>query len=285
MSLMEVYFKCDKEVMSFCENLFRYNKQIELNWKTDKDWGNQLLFTEQNVDHVTTKLMAKAMVDVFIAHRLSHFIKFIIKKDYYYTNNDEIERILDLTYLIFKEADLQKRNFKDRQRPSKLLFTLFQSNIEHTTTIHFDSIVKFRLKTFRKILVEFVGLAIDEFKQEEDHQAFIDMLRKYIAKKETSFHEIHILQGKNFSFFKSDGKKFTTLELRRLMNEEPLYIVGLDIEELNLAPLIAIAPKKIFIYGDNPSEPKTLTVINVFQERVVFEPYSRFPFPDYLRTT
>jgi hypothetical protein len=45
---------------------------------------------------------------------------------------------------------------------------------------------------------------------------------------------------------------------------------------------VAMAPEKIKIYGDHPSEPKTLTVINVFQERVDFEPYNNFPFAFYL---
>jgi len=283
MSLVEVYFEREKEVISFCENLFRYNKEIELNWKTHEEWGNELQFTEQKFNHFLIKSMAKAMVDVFVAHRLSHFIKTIIKEKYYYTNADEIERILDLTYWIYKEADHQS-NIKSTPNPTEFLQALFITSIKNTMPIHFDSIVKFRLKSFQKILIEYVGLAIDEFKQEEDHQAFIDMLRKYIAKKETSYSKIHILQGKDFSFFNSNGKKFSKIELRRLMHEEPLYLVGLDIDELNLAPLIAIAPKEIIIYGDNPSEPKTLTVINVFQERVVFEPFSRFPFPHYLRT-
>lgn len=277
--MLEVYFKFEKEVISFCENLFRYNKQIELNWKTHKDWGNQLQFKAEILNDSTIESMARAMVDVYVTHRLFNTLKAIIRNDYYYSNTDEIEKILDLTHWIYKEAEL-----KNNLKPHQLLLSLFMKHIKNTSPIHFDSIVQFRLNSFRNLLLDYVGLAIDEFKQEEDHQAFIDMLRKYIAKKEPTYHEIHILQGKNFTFFKSSGKRFSTLELRSLMHEEPLYIVGLDIEELNLAPLIAIAPKKINIYGDNPSEPKTLTVINVFQERVTFEPFSRFPFPHYLGT-
>jgi len=282
MSLMEVYFECEKEVVTFCENLFRYNKQIEFNWKIHEEWGNQLQFIEQAINHDTVQSMAKAMADVFIEHRLANWLKTIIKEKYYYTDEDEIDRILELTYWIYQEADLHTPYFKNIPSPSKLLQHLFMKNTDQVTTIHFDSIVQFRLQSFKNILIEFVGLAIDEFKQEEDHQAFVDMLRKYIAKKESNHKEIHVLQGKDFTFFNENGKKFSNIELRRMIHEEPLYIVGLDVEELNLAPLIAIAPKKITIYGDNPSEPKTLTVINVFQERVVFEPSHRFPFPHAL---
>lgn len=40
------------------------------------------------------------------------------------------------------------------------------------------------------------------------------------------------------------------------MQEEPLYMVGLDEDEWNLAPLIAMCPETIYIYGDSPSDAK-----------------------------
>lgn len=277
--MLDIYFESDKEVIHFCESLFRYNKQIELKWKTNKDWGNHLYFDEDNINNETIEAMAKAMVDVFIAFRLSNEIKKLIQDKFYYTDHDEIDEILEHTYWGLKEEHPQINN---GTRPTQLLLSLFIENITNVTDIHFDSIVKFRLNVFKKQLLEYVGLAIDEFKQEEEHQSFIEMLRTYILKKKSTFNEIHVVQGQNFSFFRSNGKRFSTLELRNLMYQEPLYIVGLDINELNLAPLVAIAPQKIYIYGDHPSEPKTLTVINVFQERVYFESLSHFPFPQSL---
>src|SRR5690625_4575910 len=182
MLVLEVYFESDKEVISFCENLFRYNKKIELNWKTHKDWGNQLQFIEDVLNDYTIESIAKAMVDVFMIHRLSNIIKNIIKDKYYYQNTDEIERILDLTYWVYKDPDHKLKDIKNGPSPSKLLKKMFITNIKSTRPVHFDSIVEFRLKSFHTLLIDYVGLAIDEFKQEEDHQAFIDMLRKYIAK-------------------------------------------------------------------------------------------------------
>ncbi|WP_099158727.1 putative sporulation protein YtxC [Virgibacillus ndiopensis] len=280
--MLEVYFGSDKEVITFCEHLFRYNKQIELHWKTDKDWGNQLQLDYNLPDNETLETIAQSMVDVFKLHRLTDMIKNIIKDYYYYSNTDEMERIMDLTNWIFSGEDDDSLQVRKNQDPSQLLLSLFIANIKNTSTIHYDSIVKFRLKVFKDQLIHYVGLAIDEFKREEDHQAFVNTLRDYIAKKESGFNVIHVLQGSTFSFFRDNGKRFSKMELRMIMQQEPLYIVGLDENELNLAPLVAMAPKKIKIYGDHPSEPKTLTVINVFEEKVEFEPYHKFPFPFYL---
>lgn len=281
---MDVYFSSTKEVISFCEQLFHYNKNIELHWKTHEDWGNHLKIDFQLTENELVDSIAKSMVDVFVDHRLSNMIREIIEEYYYYSSEDEIEKIMDLTHWLFSgEDDESVQVRKQKDDPLQLLYSLFVSDVKNTTTVHFDSVVKFRLKVFKDHMVHIVGLAIDEYKREEDHQEFVNMLREYIAKKEPIYNVVHIVQGNTFSFFKSDGKRFSRMELKMLMQREPLYIVGLDEDELNLAPLVAMAPKKIKIYGDHPSEPKTLTVINVFEERVDFEPYHKFPFHFYLK--
>lgn len=278
--MLDIYFESDQEVIQFCENLFRYNKEIELSWKTHEDWGNHLHFADHVLSEHTIHAIGKSMVNVFIKSRLSKMIKHIIKEDYYYSNVDEIERILNLAYGIINDENEMQRKERQAESIHELIHKIFLTNMEKAKVVHFDSVIKFRLKYFRERLLEYIGLAIDEFKQEEDHQNFIDMLRKYITKKEPLFEEIHILQGDDFTFYKSTGKQLSNLELRTIIFKEPLYIVGLDIEELNLAPLIAIAPKRIKIYGDNPTEPKTVTVINVFQEKVIFESIHHFPFTE-----
>jgi len=280
--LLEVYFKSNQEVISFCESLFYYHKEIDLKWKTNEEWGYHLTFTGKKLADNEIQAVERSMVDVFLRHRLSELINEIITRKYYYTNADEIERISELTHIIFREIDEGVYQTVKKTSPSQLLLSLFAANMKNTNIIHFDSICQFQLTMFKDQLVHHIGLAIDEFKQEEDHQTFIDMLRKYIDKRESTHLEVHIIQGDSFIFYHPTGEQFSTLALRNIVHNEPLYIVGLDVEELNLAPLIAMSPQKIYLYGDNPSEPKTMTVINVFQEKVVFQPISNFPFPRYL---
>lgn len=281
--MLNVYFESDQEVICFCESLFKKNKQIELNWKTDKDWGNHIQFNYNNTDNQTLDVVAQAMVTVFLTFRLSTLIKQVIQDDYFFSNMYEIERISDITYGSLTGEDLDcPKVIIQNDNPERILHSIFITNLKSSTTIHFDSIVKFQLKPFKDKLVYYVGLAIDEFKREEDHQTFVNMLREYIEHKKPKFNEIYLIQGEYFTFYKSNGKSFTTMELRTIMREEPLYMVGLDNDEMNLAPLIAMAPERIHIYGDHPSEPKTLTVLNVFQERVRIYPSHEFPFSQKL---
>ncbi|MDY0408636.1 putative sporulation protein YtxC [Virgibacillus soli] len=276
--MLEVYFRSNDETMNFCDYLFSYSKKIDLHWQKDAEWGNRIQ-VNYNIEQERMKdALANAMVDVFNHHRLTTMMREIIEGVYYYTNQDEIERIMDLTQWIFTGEDEDSLFVRDIKDPNGLLRSIFFSHIQDATSIHFDSIIKFRFTVFKEQLIHLVGLAIDEFKREEDHQAFIDMLREYIAKKQPIYDTIHVIQGNAFTFFKPTGERFSNMELRKIMHEEPLYIVGLDGNEMNLAPLVSMAPKNIKIYGDHPSEPKTLTIINVFQEKVDFMPHHSFPF-------
>ncbi|MUV39358.1 hypothetical protein JNUCC1_03234 [Lentibacillus sp. JNUCC-1] len=276
--MFEVYFKSDQEVISFCEFLFRHNKKIALHWQTEEDWGHRISFNDNMPTVERLDTISKSMVDVFIEHRLSRMINDIIHYNFYYTRTVEMERILALTHWIFFGEDEDSQRVKNYKDPAQVIKTIFLTNIKESTTVHFDSIVNFRFQVFKDQLIHYVGLAIDEFKREEEHQAFVHTLREYVKQKATTYPVLHVVQGKDFMFYKPSGKKFSAMELRMIMHKEPLYIVGLDKNEYNLAPLITLAPEKVRIYGDDPSEAKTLTVINVFQERAHFEPLENFPF-------
>src|SRR5690606_24972219 len=121
-----------------------------------------------------------------------------------------------------------------RDHPKDLLEGLFLYHIKDTDTIHYDSIVKFGLKEYRNEMIDYVGLSIDEYKREEEHQAFINSLRTYISQKDPGIPVIHILQGSSFSFYSEDGEVLSKMDLQTLMQKEPLYLFGLDETEMNL---------------------------------------------------
>jgi len=62
------------------------------------------------------------------------------------------------------------------------------------------------------------------------------------------------------------------------MHESPLYLFGLDVTELNIAPTLALLPKKLFIYGEDENDGKTTTLLTIFEERATFLPLKKFPF-------
>ncbi|WP_407269083.1 sporulation protein YtxC [Radiobacillus sp. PE A8.2] len=281
--MLEVNFQLNKEAITFCEQLFVYDREMEFHWKTNEDWGNQIRIEEKQQLQDQHEAIVKALIDVYVSHREIPAILYTIKHHYYFNDKDEIDRILELTESIIAGDDPDLGQIIKNNRPRDTLTTLFEDNMTGNS-IHFDSIVNFRLQSYRNQLIEVVGFAIDEFKREEDYQSFVESLREYVSKKESKFPIVHVVQGDDFSFYNSAGKPFSKMEIKMLMQREPLYIMGLDDREMNITPLIAMIPGRICIYGDQADEAKTLTVINVFQEKVIFKPMKEFPFPNYLKS-
>ncbi|MDL4840644.1 sporulation protein YtxC [Aquibacillus rhizosphaerae] len=277
--MLEVNFEYKKEAITFCERLIQYDKHFQIRWNSSDEFENKVQIETLKKISNQKELIALALADVFIFHRELNWVNHIVKRNFYYTDKTEIQRIIDLTQSIISGDDDDLGQILKDKKPRDMLMSFFQSEWQQKK-VHFDSIVNFRMQAYRKELINVVGLAIDEFKREEEYQLFVHSLREYVAKKKSKCSVISIVQGENFTFFTSNGTEISEVEIKGIIENEPIYIVGLDKYEMNLTPLIAMAPKKIVIYGDDPSEPKTMTIVNIFQERVNYEPLINFPFFD-----
>ncbi|GAA0326344.1 hypothetical protein GCM10008931_17420 [Oceanobacillus oncorhynchi subsp. oncorhynchi] len=216
-------------------------------------------------------MISSVMAEVFIEEHLSDIIIGKITDNYYFSDPDEINRIYDFSMWILFETDSDNQYLREHVNTTKLLQDIFFRHLKEHKSIHFSAILHFRLASFLEFVHECVGKAIEEFKREEDHQAFIDMLRHYIEKKDPCVDLIYIEQGENFIFYNDKGEVISKDKLRMWMFQAPLYALGLHENEFNLSPLIAMSPAKIKVYGDDPDDPKIMTITNIFQERVEFE--------------
>jgi len=281
--LLNIFFYSDKETITFCEQLFRNHKQIELHWKTDSEWGNHLQLNKQFHYDNWMHQIGDAVTEVFVRHRLGGIIKQIIRENFHYSNTDEIDSIYNLALWVITGDDEDSFQARKKKEPMEWLHALFLNHMINTAEFYFDSFLKFRRKVLLRELKHYVGLAIDEFKREEEHQTLIQSLRDYITSNKSKYSLIHVLQGNSFTFFNKSGRQFTNMELKTIVRKEPLYILGLDETEWNLTPLIAMMPERIKIYGADSSESKTAAVMNIFQEKVQLVPYDQFPFHHLLK--
>ncbi|MEI3606020.1 sporulation protein YtxC [Pseudogracilibacillus sp. SE30717A] len=274
-----IYFRNEKEVIYFCEKLYQLQDEIHIQWKKDPYWGNELRIQD---DRVSMDTVISCLVEVFTYVHLNKILKQIAREKYHYSDQEEIERICHLTNWIIFEKHYQVKLFEEEIHYGDYLYSILKQNVEQNYPIHFDSLITFSAQPFHEKLKEAVGYGIDELKREEEHQNFIQSIRDFTKRQQSKSKELHIIQGKNFSFYKSNGDQYSRFELKTLLHNEPLYILGLDKNEMNLSPVIALMPEKIFIYGDHPAEAKTLALINIFQERVTFFPKEQFPFRSHV---
>lgn len=268
--MLELYFESNKEVTAFRNQLTPYRKQIRVHQQTNA-WSSRLRLEGDLAEKEFIHVISSVMAEVFIEEHLSDIIIGKITDNYYFSDPDEINRIYDFSMWILFETDSDNQYLREHVNTTKLLQDIFFRHLKEHKSIHFSAILHFRLASFLEFVHECVGKAIEEFKREEDHQAFIDMLRHYIEKKDPCVDLIYIEQGENFIFYNDKGEVISKDKLRMWMFQAPLYALGLHENEFNLSPLIAMSPAKIKVYGNDPDDPKIMTITNIFQERVEFE--------------
>lgn len=265
----------DKEVIYFCEVMYQQHQEIRFKWKKDLQWGNELALDKTDI---STCDVLDGLVSVFLHFRFTKKIKEIITKVYYFSDDHEVEKLIELTICTISERYYAAILFGEMEDIEQYVKHLFQRSFRNEAINFFDGLVSYSMKPLGEILIEAVAYAIDAYKQEEAHQAFLHAVRIYISKSAMKLPELYILQGEQFTYYKKDGRQYSLEELRSYMNEAPLYLLGLHADDMNLSPVISLAPERIYLFGDNFSDTASLSLINLFQERVHFFSADEFPF-------
>lgn len=221
------------------------------------------------------------VVSVYITVQLPQEIERIAKKYYFYSDPTDLERIIEYTNWLLRDCPFMKKWFQHRSLFSYLYKRISDHFEKHSSTslyIQFETFVLFQFKIFHHQLIDIVGFAIDEMKREEEYQAFVQKLRSYVRKSTPKRSTLHIVQGDPFQFYSEDGIKLSRTYLRNEMKRAPLYLFGLDETEWNIAPVIALLPKQLYIYGVDEIDGKMMTLRSIFEERATFTSEKSFPF-------
>ncbi|MFC4403700.1 sporulation protein YtxC [Gracilibacillus xinjiangensis] len=263
------------------ESFYQFIKEGCANWKAFRKRGDihtiHILPEDELEWDTCKKKLSQLLSSVYIKHREIPAIQTILEKKYHFTNPEEKERITSLAMsLIEKDEDVYEHRIHQHELHD-ILQAIFILHLEKGT-IRFDSIVHFRFHHYIEQLTELVGLAIDEFKREEDYQSFIHSVREFITRKEPEVDVVYVVEGEQFQFFREDGTHYTEKDMTDLMSRFPLYVFGLSEGEWNISPLIMLAPNHVYLFGDDSTEPRMTTVINIFQENCTFLPTEEFPF-------
>src|SRR5690606_10354280 len=119
----------------------------------------------------------------------------------------------------------------------------------------------------------YLHAAIDEYKMEQEYQMFVNMLREYLQRKSAKQEIVHVLMNKPILFYDDSLEAMTKEKLaemmdRRLLSNHPVYVDS-DL----IAPLLSMAPHKIFLYTEDEDQLLIRTLRNIFEERLaVFSP-------------
>lgn len=192
----------------------------------------------------------------------------ILQERFYYEDEEERQQIIHIVASMCKGQREELISLTQKVDEHTLVKESVQSSFHHKESILFDSLLTFRLKTYEEALMNYLFVAIDEYKMEQEYQMFLHMLRDYLRIREPRKKEMHLLIDRETKFFDEQLQEvsqetITSLIDRRLLSNHPVYI-----DSAVIAPLLSIAPKKIHLYTNDEEAPLIRTLKNIFEERL-----------------
>src|SRR5699024_712285 len=157
----------------FCELIFGMTGMIQAAWKHSEYWGNELTL----LTRLDTEELVNCFKDLFLDYRLAGLAKDKLETVYYYSEDAEINHIINLVSTMIKEH----RSGQDLKIRIVQLFYHYTANAE---TVHYDAMITFASNSLMKPLETITGLGIDEWKLEEAYHFFIDSVRLFIKNRQ-----------------------------------------------------------------------------------------------------
>lgn len=243
-----------------------------------------LLNEDRNRVQIPTQLYIDGMLqeikrsfyDFIILTKREEWFRTILAEAYLFTEVEEQDQIIEIIYSVL-EGDREElapfmEGVAENGHIEKAVNEIFNEKISFS----FDSFVKFRLKAYVEQLSQWVEIAIDEYKMEQEYQVFVHTLRNFLADRKPQLAHLYLVIDENMSFYDQYFIEMKRSELfkaidRKLLVNHPVYV-----DSGTIAPLLSIAPKNIYLYTDDAQQPLVRTIINIFEERVQISPISAF---------
>lgn len=201
----------------------------------------------------------------------------ILETSFYYKDEEEHEQILCILQSILEGERQDIPNLPPIKERESLLDSTIQAFFqENPVSFSFDSFLTFRLKKYFDSLQVFVETAIDEYKLEQEYQTFIYQLRELLTSTESKIKEVHLVYQYQFDFYDDTHNHISKNQLIKYMNRTHFNNYSYYIDSVVLAPLVSIAPEKLYLYTDNVDHQLVQTIRNIFDERAVILPYHYF---------
>lgn len=275
--MITIELKDEKDAQSLCDTFASRNDVG--GWRVSRN--RQCVTVNVGRDREGISRISNVLTQHVIAEKEDDMLLDIITSDFLFEDRNEQEQILAITKSIIqgKKPDLPGL---DRMSSRKqLIYDAFFGFLRDEASFFYESFIRFRLRPYQECLEHYVGMAIDEYKLEQEYQNFVENLRALLKRRRPLMKTVHLVFNKEFALYDRLYHRIDEKQIQRRLDPGLSGKWGMDIEPSVLVSLISIAPRTIFLYTDNVDAGMIQTIQNVFQERVVICPARSCDFHSY----
>ena len=273
--MAEIIFQSKLDAQRFYNHLLKY-------LSNNQEKETILLLEDRNIVKVLDgfisvdvfELLKTAFYDFITNTKRNDWFREILKNKYYYEDLEEQQQILEIIYSVLEgqREDLAVF-FKETSEDLNIIKAAIEHIFQDNVSFSFDSFLKFRLRPYLQMLEDYVELAIDEYKMEQEYQMFVQMLRDFLTNREPKMDTLHLLFDEEITFYNEQFVEIKRGELTRMIDRKLLVNHPVYVDSASIAPLLSLAPTSIFIYTKDPEEPLVRTIKNIFEERVTIKTF------------
>ena len=248
--LLEQLQQTDLDGIYLSKNQFKNYKNIIIH-STEKCCQTDSIF------HIASSL-SNTILTVYEPQ----ILKKIIYSNYFYFSDIEKKHILDEVIKILNTSP------KDILSRRKIVFSAFESYLKENRTINLDGFINFRLKEYKSELDDAVDLAVDKFIIEKEYNEFISLLKLYIASKEDSMPEVHLIYNNHEAILLDEHhNKINTYD--HIFDAKYLSDISFSSNDYALNAILDIVPQKLYIHLMNSEEDEFITTLKlIFENRI-----------------
>lgn len=219
-NMLNVFYSC---------NEFKHYKNIIIHYK---GIDTELFYTK------LATIFSYLVIDYFE----NDIIKNILLSNYFYFDNFEMEKILNLCEENI--CDSSEFSFQNRQI---LLFNAFYEYISSNHSIILTGFINFRLTEYRNLLNDLVDFSVNEYIIEREYLEFISLLRLYINSQIPLTPVLHLVVSSSGITILDENLNVVEIN-KNLLGPKYLSDVSFSENDYVLNTLLNLLPQKIFLH-------------------------------------
>jgi putative sporulation protein YtxC len=207
-----------------------------------------------------------------LAVKVNDWLKDILSTKYFYRDEMEQQQIIDIVHAVLEGKHKELAVFLPQLNMEKYVFNHVNDWFYGYQSFSFDAFVAFRLRSLLCELQKYVELSLDEYKMEQEYQMFIQTLREFLVDRDSQIEQLHVLFCDEATrFFDKNYNEIKRSELTKMVDRKLLINHPVYVDSVIIAPLLSIAPIKIYVYVEDFDQPIVRTIRNIFEERLIMK--------------
>lgn len=242
-----------------------YIENTYFSCRTFKHFTNIIIhYLGNNLDYFYSNI-SDLIVCLILDNYECEILKEIILQNYFYFDNNEINKVLHICEDILCDSD--EYSFENRYN---ILFNNLYDYISNNNKLYLNGFLTFRNKKYFKYLSETIDVAVNKFIIEREYLEFVSLLKIYINSHSSSINKVSLHYNASKPILFDENNNIIDVK-GELFDMKYLSDISFSSNDYILNALLTLIPKKIFVYLSDTSTDEFINTLSlIFENRIVF---------------